>query len=42
MARGTIAKIEVDYQFPTVHTLKKLADALGVTMDDLIEDRRSA
>lgn len=34
-------KIERGEQFPTLHTIKKLSDALGVKMSDLILDLES-
>jgi len=38
LAFHTIAKIEAgSTQNPTIHTVKKIADALGVSVDDLLK-----
>ena len=39
--RVTIARLELGTQSPTLETLKKLADALNVPIDELV-DRKGA
>jgi transcriptional regulator with XRE-family HTH domain len=36
VARITIARIETGKQVPTIDTVKKLADALNVSIDELV------
>lgn len=40
ISRPTIAGVETGAAIPELHTAVALADALGVTVDDLIEEAR--
>lgn len=40
IARETIARIETGKAAPTINTARKLADALGVTIDDLVNGEK--